>query len=187
MNEQKKESFWGEIFKFTFLALLVVLPVRLFIAQPFIVSGASMEPTFEGGEYLIVNQLSHRFKEMVRGEVVIFKYPKDPSKFFIKRIIGLPGETVVLSGQKIIIKNTEYPAGFTISEPYISDLYASEDDMTVTLKEKEYFVMGDNRRQSSDSRMWGTLSEDLIIGTPFIRLFPLTRISVSPGDHQSDK
>src|SRR5438105_1933429 len=86
----KKESFFGEIFKFTLIALVIVLPIRFFIAQPFIVQGASMDPTFETGEYLIVDQLSYHLGNPERGQVIIFKYPKDESKYFIKRVIGLP-------------------------------------------------------------------------------------------------
>lgn len=178
----KKESFWREIIKFTFFALIFVLPIRLFIAQPFIVSGASMDPTFETGEYLIVDQISYHVGDPERGEIVIFKYPKDETKYFIKRVIGLPGDTIELDGTSVTIKNREHPSGFTLQEPYITAKNEKIEHMTVTLKENNYFVMGDNRRQSSDSRMWGTLPRDLIVGTPFVRLFPLTRIGLHPGD-----
>ncbi|MDQ3014571.1 MAG: signal peptidase I [bacterium] len=178
----KKENFWGEIIRFTIFALIIVLPIRLFIAQPFIVSGASMDPTFETGEYLIVDQLSYRLGNPERGEVIIFKYPKDESKYFIKRVIGLPGETIELEGTLVTIKNKQYPEGLKLAEPYITDNNEKEEYMTVTLKEGQYFVMGDNRRQSSDSRAWGTLSRNLIVGTPFVRLFPLNKVSVYPGE-----
>ena len=88
----KKSDFIWETVKFAIFALVIVLPIRIYIAQPFIVSGSSMDPTFDNGHYLIVDQLSYRFEKPKRGEVIIFKYPNDPSKFFIKRIIGLPGE-----------------------------------------------------------------------------------------------
>jgi signal peptidase I len=183
----KKESFFGEIVKFTIIALVIVLPVRLFIAQPFIVSGASMDPTFATGEYLIVDQISYHIGNPSRGQVTVFKYPKDESKYFIKRIIGLPGETVVIDGTNVIIKNKAHPDGFTLNEPYISLNNEKEDSLSMTLKDGEYFVMGDNRRESFDSRSWGVLPRDLIIGTPFVRLFPANKISIFPGDFKEAK
>jgi signal peptidase I len=179
---EKKDSFFGEIIKFTLIALLIVLPIRLFIAQPFIVQGASMDPTFASNEYLIVDQLSYRVGEPHRGEVVIFKYPKDQTKFFIKRVIGLPGETVVLDGTSVTVKNTAHPDGFVLDEPYISDRNEKEESLTMTLKENQYFVLGDNRRQSFDSRSWGILPRDLIIGKPFVRLYPFDKLGVFPGN-----
>lgn len=177
----KKEGFFREIVKFTIFALVIVLPIRLFIAQPFIVSGASMDPTFESGEYLIVDQLSNKLEEPVRGQVVIFKYPKDETKYFIKRVIGLPGETIIIDGTTVTIKNKERPQGFTLTEPYIDLRNEKEENVNITLKDGQYFVLGDNRRQSSDSRAWGTLPRDNIIGTPFVRLFPFSKISIFPG------
>ncbi len=93
------------------MLLSLFFPIRLFVAQPFIVSGASMDPTFETGEYLIVDQLSYHFDDPVRGQVVIFKYPKDESKYFIKRVIGLPGETVQIEGTDVTIFNESNPDG----------------------------------------------------------------------------
>lgn len=181
-STKKEDSFFKEIIKFIFFALIIVLPVRLFIAQPFIVSGASMDPTFETGEYLIVNQLSYHLGDPVRGQVVIFKYPKDESKYFIKRVIGLPGEKVQIDGTAVTICNgKDFANCFKLDEPYISTTNEKEDSISVVLKDTEYFVMGDNRRQSSDSRSWGTLERDLIIGTPFVRLFPFDKVSLLPG------
>ncbi|MDZ4226125.1 MAG: signal peptidase I, partial [Patescibacteria group bacterium] len=94
MPEEQRENIFTELLKFALVAVIIVVPVRLFIAQPFIVSGASMEPTFDNGEYLIVDELTYRFDEPKRGDVIIFIYPKDPSQYFIKRVIGLPTETV---------------------------------------------------------------------------------------------
>ncbi len=185
----KKESFFGEIIKFTIIALIIVLPVRLFIAQPFIVSGASMDPTFATGEYLIVDQLSYHIGDPARGQVIIFKYPKDETKYFIKRVIGLPGETVSFEGTNVIITNKANPDGFTLNEPYVS-LNNEKDDTglaPVTLKAGEYFVMGDNRKESFDSRAWGPVPRSLVIGTPFVRLFPANKISILPGDYHEAK
>ncbi len=177
MNENK-ENFIIETLKFSLIAILIVLPFRIFIAQPFLVSGASMSPNFETGHYLIVDQLSYNFTEPARGEVIVFKYPGDHKKFFIKRIIGLPNETVLIKSSKIFIKNEENPNGFELKEPYIKNLGNNESEMS--LGEDEYFVMGDNRPASSDSRTWGSLPKDLIIGRAFLRLFPFNQIEFFP-------
>ena len=184
-QQSSTKGFWIEIIKFTIIALIVVMPIRLFIAQPFIVSGASMETTFETGQYLIVDQLTYHLQDPQRGQVIIFKYPKDTTKYFIKRVIGLPGETVELSGTSVIIHNKDHPDGFKLNEPYISSQYEKEDYRTIgPLPAGQYFVMGDNRLQSSDSRAWGTVPRDLIIGTPFLRLFPLNLIGIYPGGYK---
>ncbi|HEY4517614.1 MAG TPA: signal peptidase I [Candidatus Paceibacterota bacterium] len=181
-QKQKQGNFFLEIAKFSIIALIIVLPIRFFVAQPFIVSGASMEPTFETGEYLIVDELSYRFEPPKRGEVIIFRYPKDTTKFFIKRIIGLPGETVEMRGKDIYIHNGFFPDGFKMEQPYLESSEVRSDYLTVTLGSSEYFVLGDNRGASSDSRIWGNLPSKDIIGRAFIRLFPLSRLNFLPGD-----
>lgn len=179
-DSQPKENFLVEIIRFSLIALLIVVPVRMFIAQPFIVSGASMKETFHNGEYLIVDQVSYQLHSPERGDVIIFRYPRDPSKFFIKRIIGLPGDTINIEGSVVTITNESHPEGFVLNEPYINSMRPS-----VTTNEKlgsrEYFVMGDNRNESSDSRVWGVLQEERIIGKAFLRLFPPQAIGVLPG------
>ena len=179
--EEKKENFFKEIFKFSLIALLIVVPFRIYIAQPFIVNGASMSPAFETGQYLIVDQLSYRFEEPKRGDVVIFKFPQDTSKFFIKRIIGLPGETIEIRGLNIIVKQNNTKIFFTLDEPYIALENRKEDFITTVLENNEYYVLGDNRRASSDSRVWGTLKNDLIVGRALLRLFPLQTLDYLPG------
>lgn len=181
-SHEKKEGLIGEIVRFSLVALLIVLPIRVFIAQPFIVSGASMETTFSTGQYLIVDQLTYHLEDPKRGDVIIFRYPKDPSKFFIKRVIGIPGDTVSISGRDVTIINSEHPEGILLDESYILDMRPSAT-MTETLGENEYFVMGDNRDASSDSRAWGVLKRDNIVGRAFLRLFPLTTVGVFPGEH----
>jgi signal peptidase I len=175
------ESFWKETLRFALFALLVVLPVRLFVAQPFIVSGASMETSFEDGEYLIIDQLSLRFDELKRGEVVVFKYPEDPSRYYIKRIVGLPGEVVTVNGADIRIGPADGTEPFLLEEPYLASRMTRNDHLAQTLGSDEYFVMGDNRLVSSDSRVWGPLKKELIVGTPLVRLYPLSRIDAFPG------
>lgn len=178
-DASKENSFW-EIAKFAIIALIIVLPVRWFIAQPFIVSGASMQDTFHDKEYLIVDQLSYRFHEPARGDVIIFRYPNDPSKYFIKRIIALPGETININGTSVVIQNTANPDGFKLDEPY-AQIGESNREQSLVLGSDEYFVMGDNRDHSSDSRTWGTLDRDAIVGRAFIRLLPPQRIDFMPG------
>lgn len=169
-----------EILTFALIALIVVIPIRLLIAQPFIVRGASMEPTLDNGEYLIVDQLSYRFHAPERGDVVIFRYPKNPSVFFIKRVIGLPGETVELVGTKVIIGGgSEEP--ITLDESFLDPARVRPEYGTYTLKGDEYFVMGDNRAESSDSRSWGPLPKEDLVGRAVVRLFPLNGVAFFPG------
>lgn len=170
----------AEIVRFSIIAILIVIPIRMFIAQPFIVSGASMDDTFTSGQYLIVDQLSYYFEQPTRGEVIIFRYPRDPSKFFIKRIIGLPGDTVKIEDSVVTIINAENPLGFTVDEPYIKSMQPAPP-FSETLGEREYFVMGDNRDQSSDSRSWGVLQEERIIGRALFRLYPPSTFGLLPG------
>jgi signal peptidase I len=176
-----KENFFKEVVKFTLIALVIVLPIRMWIAQPFIVSGASMDPTFKSNEYLIVDQLTYHLEDPKREDVVIFRYPRNPSTFFIKRIIGLPGETVKITDGKITITNKENPKGMIIDDPFVSPQHKTADNFAVSLGPTEYFVMGDNRAESSDSRIWGPLERKYIVGRPALRLFPFTKISVLPG------
>jgi len=179
MQEETNENFFLELLKFIFIALVIVIPVRLWIAQPFIVSGASMEPTFETGEYLIIDEISYRFREPMRGDVIIFRYPRDPSEFFIKRIIGLPGETVHIDASTVSVTTVDGQEEI-LSEPYITHT-GNGPALSVTLAEDEYFVMGDNRPDSSDSRIWGAVQKNDLIGRAFIRLLPLPDINFLPG------
>jgi signal peptidase I len=166
-----------EMLKLILIAFAIVIPFRLFIAQPFIVDGASMDPTFRSGQYLIVDKVDYRFNEPARGSVLIFKYPKDPKKYFIKRVIGLPGETVSIRDGIVTIVNAENPEGFSLEEPYVE--FERKDSLaSFTLGESEYFVLGDNRLGSADSRVWGPVPEENIIGRPFLRVYPF---SLLPG------
>lgn len=176
-----KESFW-ELVRFAVLAILIVLPIRIFIAQPFIVSGASMYPTFHDSEYLIIDEISYILGEPKRNDVVVFKYPKDTTKFFIKRIIGLPGETVDINGEEVTITNAENKDGFKLDQPYVEN--KSNTTGHYVLEEDEYFVMGDNRSASSDSRYWGPVKENLLVGRALVRLLPLSKIDFMPGHYQ---
>lgn len=172
------EPVW-EFVKFFLIAAVIVIPIRMWVAQPFIVSGSSMVPTFENGEYLIVDEFSYHFNDPQRGDVIIFRYPHDTSKFFIKRIIGLPGEKMAIENNQIHISNSQYPEGITLQESYLpEDIIMG--NISITLDENQYFVLGDNRNMSSDSRYWGPLADNLIIGRAWLRLWPFTKLSVFP-------
>ncbi|MEK7646609.1 MAG: signal peptidase I [Patescibacteria group bacterium] len=183
---ETSSHFWHHVrewIKVIIVALIISLPIRFFIAEPFVVEGASMDPTFESGQFLIVDRISYNTGTPSRGDVTIFKYPNNPRVYYIKRVIGLPGETVRISDGIVSIVNTEYPEGFILDESYIGATHRSHETATVTLGPTEYFVMGDNRSQSSDSRSWGPLDEKFIIGRPVVRLLPLTAVSLFPGEH----
>lgn len=168
-----------EILTFIVLAVVIVVPIRFFIAQPFVVEGESMHPTFESGDYLVVDELTYHLSEPKRGDVVIFRYPGDPSVFYIKRIIGLPGETVHVDHGKTSISKKD---GSTV---ILNETYVVAEDATYTLDSTlgndQYFVMGDNRPRSSDSRVWGPLPRGDMVGRAFIRLLPVTGIGMLPG------
>lgn len=183
VKEQIK-NIW-DLIKFASLALIIVIPIRTYIAQPFIVSGESMYPTFENGQYLIVDEISYRMGHIKRGDVVIFKYPHDPSRYFIKRIIGLPNENITISNHTVTIKNEKYPEGFTLDEPYINELFVTNGEYQT--KDGEYFVMGDNRNRSSDSRIWGVVDKKFLIGRALVRLLPVGTIDYLPGEYKEEK
>lgn len=164
-------SIW-ELGKIALIAFVLVIGLRVFVFQPFLVRGASMEPNFHNWDYLIVDEISYRFVEPKRGEVIVFKFPNDPSQRYIKRIVGLPGETVDVSGGQVTISGES--GEFVLNEiSYLSGI-TTPGSAHIVLREEEYFVMGDNRSQSSDSRSWGSLSSELIIGRTFVRIFPLS-------------
>lgn len=181
LASKEDHPFW-ELIRFAIVALLIVVPIRAFVAQPFIVSGSSMYPTFEDGNYLIVDEISYRFEKPHRGDVIIFRYPKDKKKFFIKRVIGLPNETIEIKDSSVIIKNNTNPNGFILAEPYVKS--ATYSNLAVELEADEYFLMGDNRNASSDSRSWGNVKENLIVGRAFLQLLPLDEIYLLPGRHE---
>ena len=176
-----KKSFW-ELARFALLALAIVIPIRIYIAQPFIVSGSSMVPTFEDGQYLIIDEISYRFNDPKRDDIIVFRYPNDPKKFFIKRIIGLPNETVDIKGNTVTIKNKEHPDGLVLDQSFIENI--SNNNTHFELQDGEYFVMGDNRSASSDSRYWGAVSKKLLIGKVFLRLLPISKIGILPGSYK---
>jgi signal peptidase I len=184
-----------EMLKIIFLAFVIIAPIRMFLFQPFFVQGASMEPNFEDGQYLIVNEFGFKkttvalsdikffsvgaFRDIDRGAVVVFRYPKDPKKFFIKRIIALPGEKIEIKDGSLRIFNKENPDGFWLDEAaYLEENVKTVGEQTVALSENQYFVLGDNRSFSSDSRVWGAITDDDIIGEVLLRAWPLDEVTV---------
>jgi signal peptidase I len=200
-NELKSGSYMGvgsfilEIVKIVLLAFVIIVPIRVFLFQPFFVQGASMEPNFEDNQYLIINEFGYKetavglgsktlvdirpFREMTRQIPIVFRYPLDTSKYFIKRIIGLPGEKIEIKNGAVKIYNRDNPDGFELDESaYLGKNVKTNGDIVLTLNDQEYFVMGDNRMFSSDSRTWGPVPKKDIMGKVLLRAWPLDKISV---------
>ena len=199
INQEKEKSLIGKSFFYFFdmlsvviWALVIIIPIRVFLFQPFFVQGASMQPNFHNGEYLIVGEWGYKqtqlklgekeiftvkpTKEFSRGDVIVFKYPLNPKEIFIKRVIGLPGEKIEINEGKIKISNEKYPEGFFLDEKgYIPSMTKTtcEDYCDFNLSQNEYIVMGDNRSHSSDSRYWGVLPKENVIGKVFVRAWPV--------------
>ncbi|MFA6594093.1 MAG: signal peptidase I [Candidatus Buchananbacteria bacterium] len=173
---QAISEFIWEMVRVAIISLVIILPVRYFLIQPFYVKGASMEPNFYDHEYLIIDEISYRFNEPQRGDIVVFKYPKDTKQYFIKRVVGLPGDKVKIQD------NAVYINGEKLGETYL--LAGTETVLPVrgygevTLAEDEYFLLGDNRGQSLDSRIFGSVKKDLIVGRTWIRGWPFSRFTV---------
>lgn len=171
----RKDHFWKIISGF----ILIVICLRLWVIDPFLVNGSSMQPTYESSDYIIVDKVSYQMNEPQRGDVVVFDAPTNDGRFFIKRVIGLPGERVLVNAEQVTIFNDAHPEGFLLNEPYI--FFQSDRVADKTLASDEYFVMGDNRKVSLDSRMWGALKKDAIVGKAFLRLIPITDMGIYPG------
>jgi len=159
------------------VSLLAVFLVRYFIAQPFLVRGSSMDPTFFNGNYLIIDEIAYRLREPQRGEVIVFRYPKDYATFYIKRVIGLPGETVEIRNNKVMVTRVDGVVDI-LNETYLPQTERTNGDIIQKLQPGQYFVMGDNRDASYDSRMWGAVPINNIIGLVRFRLWPLDAAKV---------
>lgn len=169
---QSSRGFIFEIVKIVLIALAVIIPIRYFLFQPFYVRGASMEPSFHDSEYLIIDEITYRFSEPQRGDVVVVRNPQNHSEFFIKRIIGLPGETLEIDDGHVIIVNTSHPRGVALKEPYLEEGIQTSGSKRVPLANDEYYVLGDNRAVSLDSRTFGPLKRKFIVGRAWLRVWP---------------
>lgn len=175
-------SFFWDLVKTFIVVMMIAFSIRYFIIQPFVVDGDSMLPNFVNNEYLIAEKISYDFREPSRGDVVIFRYPKNPEVIYIKRVIGLPGESIEIKNGKVFISSTGNEQ-FELTENYLSKTTKTRsysegqnsDDFKLQLKDKEFFVLGDNRDHSSDSREWGVLPKGNIIGRVWITVTPLDR------------
>ncbi len=179
-NNQKKVLIYiWELVKIAVIAFAIVAPIRYFLFQPFIVSGASMAPSFATGDYLIIDEISYRFSEPQRGDVIVFNagfIPNYAGQRFIKRIIGLPGETVnIINGQVQIIKDRETTV---LDENYLFNNLKTYGDKNINLLSDEYFVLGDNRPESYDSRMWGVVPRKSIVGKAALRILPINNFEI---------
>lgn len=175
-------SFFLEILEIILISVISVVLIRTYLAQPFLVWGSSMAPTFSSGDYILIDELSLRFKNIERGEVIVFKSPINLSTYFIKRVVGLPGERILINDNKIVIFNKTHPKGLIINEPYlpyqVKTLTRLNKNIDINLKDDEYFVLGDNRQYSYDSRDWGPLKKENIVGIARLRLWPIKSFSV---------
>ncbi|MDP3710530.1 MAG: signal peptidase I [bacterium] len=166
---------WSVV-KIFLVALAIVMPLRYYVAQPFIVRGSSMEPNFVNREYLVVDELTYRFREPQRDEAIVLRYPQNPNEYLIKRIIGLPGEEIEIASGEVKIKNKEYPEGLMLAQPYLeASKRPTYPGVKTRLGEDEFFVLGDNRPSSSDSRAWGVLPKKFIVGRAMFTVLPLSR------------
>lgn len=182
-NQITWSNFLFETIKTVIFVSILALIIRTFLLQPFIVDGRSMEPNYHTSDYLLIDKLSYRLRDPKRGEVVVFQYPKNHQENYIKRIIGLPGETVVIENGEVKIVNRFFPNGQPLAESYLkeqtqTEVFGAKDRLSITLGPDEYFVLGDNRGASSDSRVFGAVSQNEILGRSFIRPFPLNQAAV---------
>ena len=175
---QIKKFIW-DLVKIIAISLVIIIPFRLLIAEPLVVSGSSMLPNFHDRDYLIVDRISYRKHSPERGDVIVMKYPKDDRQYFIKRIIGLPGDTIKLQNGKVTISNASNPNGFVLIEDYLSAQTPTLGKPgATTLGSEEYFMLGDNRTASSDSRVWGILPQNDIVGKAWLRVFPFSAFGI---------
>jgi len=164
------------------ISLLILLPVRLYIFQPFYVMGASMEPSLQNQDYLLIDEITYKFDNLKRGDIIVFHYPLDPQERFIKRVIGLPGEKVQIKDGAVYIYREGEATGTPLEESYLpagTKTYALSSE-PVSLGADEYYVLGDNRPYSDDSRIFGPVKKNLIIGRVFFRGWPPDEITLFP-------
>ena len=162
---KKKKSLVREYVEAIIIAVLLALLIRTFVVQAFTIPSGSMIPTLLVGDYILVNKFIYRFKDPQRGDVIVFKYPWDEKRDFIKRVVGMGGEEVVIKGHTVFVN------GKPLGDPhaYFSDSTQTQYEYgPVMVPAGSYFVMGDNRDNSQDSRFWGFLKREKIRGKAFM-------------------
>lgn len=173
-------EFFLEIIETALLAVLIFLVLYLFLVRPHQVRGDSMLPSFHDGDYLLTEMVTSNLlgKPLQRGDVLVFRSPEQPNLDFIKRVIGLSNEKIKIQNGKTFIINTQHPEGFLLDEPYLIPGTITQGRRTIhdgelfTIGENAYAVFGDNRERSSDSREWGTIRKEAIIGRVWLRYWP---------------
>lgn len=175
-KERAKKSTLREVTESLVIAVVLALIIRTFILQPFWIPTGSMETTLMVQDHIIVNKIGYRFKEPQRGDIVVFKYPVDPSRDFVKRLIGMPGDKVEIKNSKLYINGSLVPENYLPA--HVKDFGNYQSGI---IPENHYFMMGDNRNNSDDSRNWGTLPRENIIGKAVLVYWPLDRIQLLTG------
>ena len=174
---RKLFDFIFELIKVVLISLIIIIPIRYFLIQPFYVKGASMEPSFYDHEYLIIDEISYRFKDLKRGDAIVFRYPRNPQEYFIKRIIALPNESIQIKDGEVHVYNNNNPQGFILEEDYLGNVETySLNEEIIELSDNEYYVLGDNRTSSKDSRSFGSVDDSFIIGRVLLRGWPIDRM-----------
>jgi len=171
-------SFFLDIIEIGVIALAVFVLMYLFLFQPHQVRGNSMYPNFYDLEYLLTDKISYRFSQPERGEVVIFKAPRNEEYEYIKRVIGLPGEKIRIREGNVFINDKLINEAYLPSEFYTRGGSFSAEDQTIKIEEDKYFVLGDNRSHSSDSRDWGSVPRENIVGKAWFRYWPPEKIGI---------
>src|SRR3989339_287756 len=171
----KAALFFLELIKIAVLAGITIFVIRYFLFKPFYVKGQSMEPNFYESDYLIIDEITYRFRIPERGEVIVLKSPVS-THYYLKRIIAIPGERIKIENGKVIIYNDTNPKGLILDESYLNGMDTS-GSLSLTLGDDQYFVLGDNRGASFDSRRFGAISREDIVGKVWLRGWPLDRIS----------
>lgn len=169
-------SFIWEVVKIVTISLAIIVPIRYFLIQPFYVVGASMEPNFADFNYLIIDELTFRFHEPQYGEVVVLRNPQNRSEFFIKRIMGVPGDTLKIDQGKVYVNDVVIDESAYLSADVVTSSFNGYQ--TVTLQDDEYYVMGDNRTHSLDSRRFGPVQKSSIVGRVWIRAWPFNQFTI---------
>ena len=180
-QRRRRWKIFFELFILTLAALIIISALHWFVLEPFVVSGDSMVPSFSSGQYLVIDEVTYYFHKPQRGDVIVFRYPLDPSQFFIKRLIGIPGDTVTIAHGVVSVRPKGSDTAYPITEPYVAAANRKDETSTITLSDDEYFVLGDNRNASFDSRTWGPVPGRYIIGQPVLRIFPLQTFTLFPG------